>query len=153
MRGEYGKPISRGEVSMELPPHARRILERPGAQEHPHGTTSVCAENTLCKLDGLYSYRNYLRVRGEYNSTLAAWAGRLELPPRTRRIHSLGGAGHRFPGTTSAYAENTKRLGQPWALQGNYLRVHGEYERLKQTSSMKAELPPRVRRIPADRTR
>ena len=66
VRGEYGKPISRGEVSMELPPRARRIQFGPFAGRDHMGTTSACAENTKLSYSDMGEIRNYLRVRGEY---------------------------------------------------------------------------------------
>ena len=46
MRGEYLGENSGGSYTVELPPHARRILcVRENAHENM-GTTSACAENT-----------------------------------------------------------------------------------------------------------
>ena len=54
---------------------------------------------------------------------ITAW----ELPPRTRRIHRVErGHGHE-PGTTSAYAENTRLHKDTIRDLRNYLRVRGEY--------------------------
>ena len=107
MRGEYGKPISRGEVSMELPPHARRIHSRLHIVYMNFGTTSACAENTRNRFRSPETRRNYLRMRGEYSRVSATPPALVELPPHARRIH------RGFPfqllglGTTSACAENT----------------------------------------------
>ena len=95
--------------------------------ENNLGTTSAYAENTAFDhgfdtFDG-----NYLRVRGEYPFLGGKIGGKWELPPRTRRIH---GADEWFSvchGTTSAYAENTRRRHRHRPNSGNYLRVRGEY--------------------------
>ena len=78
-------------------------------------------------LTGCFSTRNYLRVRGEYNSRNRDSPVPVELPPRTRRIPALNIGVVFFPGTTSAYAENTCALVAPSPSNGNYLRVRGEY--------------------------
>ena len=66
MRGEYiPNPIGR-RVRRELPPHARRILETLKIRVVPRGTTSACAENTGRVSPGANLFRNYLRMRGEY---------------------------------------------------------------------------------------
>ena len=73
------------------------------------------------------TWRNYLRVRGEYALIDLSYERIEELPPRARRIlneinRQFGGLG-----TTSACAENTR----VWHFFGhglrNYLRVRGEY--------------------------
>ena len=51
----------------------------------------------------------------------------MELPPRTRRILGQGVEVVGFPGTTSAYAENTVAMNPRHHGGGNYLRVCGEY--------------------------
>ena len=89
VRGEYGKPISRGEVSMELPPRARRIHATNHIKYNHIGTTSACAENTHQQSAPAHPHRNYLRVRGEYEGKFTVTVARLELPPRARRIHLL----------------------------------------------------------------
>ena len=86
VRGEYGKPISRGEVSMELPPRARRILATPTTLRMVGGTTSACAENTAHRVPNVNELGNYLRVRGEYFPPGLAQSCSRELPPRARRI-------------------------------------------------------------------
>ena len=53
------------------------------------------------------SNRNYLRVRGEYDQQGLVHRGVMELPPRARRIRSLGKIMMGENGTTSACAENT----------------------------------------------
>ena len=70
----------------ELPPHARRILTVEGFAELFHGTTSACAENTLEVADYVDDWRNYLRVRGEYQADANRHFVTGELPPRARRI-------------------------------------------------------------------
>ena len=90
----------------ELPPRARRIQDELKVQLTPGGTTSACAENTHQNLTHYSESRNYLRVRGEYESIISAMqAGgnylrvrgeyhitldrvdtTQELPPRARRI-------------------------------------------------------------------
>ena len=52
-------------------------------------------------------------------------------------------------GTTSACAENTDWGAAGTPLSGNYLRVRGEYLKLKCRCRTNSELPPRARRIPA----
>ena len=91
---------------------------------------------------------NYLRVRGEYDPADRPDLDRLELPPRTRRIHPGQGGFFIAPGTTSAYAENTSNHTQHTTKKWNYLRVRGEYRFSNPPSTLIAELPPRTRRIP-----
>ena len=50
------------------------------------GTTSACAENTAVGRFAISARRNYLRVRGEYPSTISRTLWMTELPPRARRI-------------------------------------------------------------------
>ena len=71
------------------------------------GTTSVCAENTICDLGGLGFFRNYLRVRGEYPGPTSNASPMRELPPRARRIRAAAVLASLDDGTTSACAENT----------------------------------------------
>ena len=51
-------------------------------------------------------------------------------------------------GTTSACAENTGHASPMCNMNGNYLRVRGEYEKLGELHTVALELPPRARRIP-----
>ena len=77
-----------------------------------------------------------------------AWTtGLLELPPRARRILWGWCATVGFRGTTSAYAENTRRGGSSPPHRWNYLRVRGEYTYRKVTGTINQELPPCARRI------
>ena len=92
---------------MELPPRTRRIRHSFGDWFGEGGTTSAHAENTRAPLVGGRLLRNYLRARGEYAATAAQMGLNVELPPRTRRIHSGGGVAGVGHGTTSAHAENT----------------------------------------------
>ena len=134
-------------VVMELPPRARRILGLPKRLEPISGTTSACAENTRKAASLMVCWGNYLRVRGEYGKPERVLTHQEELPPRARRILTIGQTDRVTVGTTSACAENTV---PPWLTTRspwNYLRVRGEYlpplhERLEQE-----ELPPRARRI------
>ena len=75
---------------MELPPRARRILFQAGVAGSKPGTTSACAENTSCTKSIPKTRWNYLRARGEYDATDPREVIPEELPPRTRRIHSIG---------------------------------------------------------------
>ena len=91
------------------------------------GTTSACAENTLCQAPACNPFGNYLRVRGEYAGP-ALTAGVLgELPPRARRILIADHGHNNLNGTTSACAENTVGGFIRRQIHGNYLRVRGEY--------------------------
>ena len=128
MRGEYNPSRSISQSEMELPPRARRILEKLGRIENESGTTSACAENTRVAVRTNAIYRNYLRVRGEY----------------LRRTFS----DNYTRGTTSACAENTTPSTPPGTVTGNYLRVRGEYFFRTHRREKNAELPPRARRIP-----
>ena len=107
VRGEYPTRYATKMDRAELPPRARRILGLIRCCKACRGTTSACAENTQhvepCKL----FRRNYLRVRGEYDSTYTHAGVLPELPPRARRIlHDESHVTHLI-GTTSACAENT----------------------------------------------
>ena len=133
---------------MELPPRARRILADATVVAAHNGTTSACAENTGAGILQGYAEGNYLRVRGEYAGP-ALTAGVLgELPPRARRIRSMGLLRGLNNGTTSACAENTCVRFRLRHFFGNYLRVRGEYLKKVCELTPKAELPPRARRIP-----
>ena len=148
MRGEYSILFLIYSSSRELPPRARRILEQALANIDLHGTTSACAENTGERSVFRCRRRNYLRVRGEYFPGARNHSSCWELPPRARRIPPPAPNGSPRRGTTSACAENTphhlRMIGGMW----NYLRVRGEYIRLKIKAQPRAELPPRARRIP-----
>ena len=70
VRGEY---IIAGEVTTvtrELPPRARRILLNFFSTRQMRGTTSACAENTISPPQAWSRPWNYLRVRGEYQTTV-----------------------------------------------------------------------------------
>ena len=73
------------------------------------GTTSAHAENTPGAHGRATHARNYLRMRGEYGSHRVGRRTKTELPPRTRRIQHLMAWGSKNTGTTSAYAENTRK--------------------------------------------
>ena len=90
---------------------------------------------------------NYLRVRGEYNPPKGGEVGKMELPPRTRRIRRGPREENRNAGTTSAYAENTGIIRVIVSPRRNYLRVRGEYWDYQGDCEPQAELPPRTRRI------
>ena len=131
----------------ELPPRARRIPIAFFWGEVTAGTTSACAENTSWRRGRRFGWRNYLRVRGEYQLAAGSSIRLEELPPRARRIQILLVGGDIPPGTTSACAENTYRGHQNDQNEGNYLRVRGEYLLLPWVIWWPAELPPRARRI------
>ena len=133
--------------SAELPPRARRI--RRAENRHPlrGGTTSACAENTRRISPRCLARRNYLRVRGEYQSHSLPPGTGWELPPRARRIRRAGVGGGAGFGTTSACAENTHLLLDPLPSPWNYLRVRGEYCSNIGCVCDTMELPPRARRI------
>ena len=90
---------------------------------------------------------NYLRVRGEYISWISLSKYSMELPPRARRIHIGASTAPSKPGTTSACAENTKRIASSGLSRRNYLRVRGEYFFDLLLPAYCVELPPRARRI------
>ena len=134
-------------MRVELPPRARRILERSVSRRGLHGTTSACAENTWYTAYGWFQNRNYLRVRGEYRIWIFPTCAMMELPPRARRIHCRCICKHTRRGTTSACAENTLTWGCFATRIRNYLRVRGEYRSLAANTCLCMELPPRARRI------
>ena len=86
VRGEYVEIEDHLIWLQELPPRARRILGLNVAMAANPGTTSACAENTGGWGNGAPKLRNYLRVRGEYPSTISRTFWMTELPPRARRI-------------------------------------------------------------------
>ena len=107
VRGEYSPRVMISPARTELPPRARRIRSSTAINSTQPGTTSACAENTAPHRLRGFAQWNYLRVRGEYASSLRLRLLESELPPRARRIpqnaiHDLG-----LTGTTSACAENT----------------------------------------------
>ena len=127
VRGEYQWVTPQSGARKELPPRARRIHRLVAAAVPPTGTTSACAENTGAQVVLWTSHRNYLRVRGEYQSYIKRRSRPRELPPRARRILHLQSLLAEAEGTTSACAENTspnEGISWPWR---NYLRVRGEY--------------------------
>ena len=132
---------------MELPPRARRILPLGTTTIDWTGTTSACAENTVDRVQSWAKAGNYLRVRGEYQTSGLPRKNIVELPPRARRIRNDCPNLFLFWGTTSACAENTPQAGEGLGFGGNYLRVRGEYVFKGLSLGKKLELPPRARRI------
>ena len=167
MRGEYAPEYKAASDPLELPPRARRIQlilsvapafgELPPRARRIHtstidvsaccGTTSACAENTCGDETPAATLGNYLRVRGEYPPWSATTGARMELPPRARRIPHTVRNQNGQGGTTSACAENTGLDSMLQGLQGNYLRVRGEYATCGTLQALSPELPPRARRI------
>ena len=147
MRGEYPDPVDPIYLAEELPPRARRIHSNWVYRDYTLGTTSACAENTLCWPARLWQSRNYLRVRGEYWLAPASNPHAVELPPRARRIRCGFTIIRIEHGTTSACAENTERQLDAIAPWRNYLRVRGEYCLSSNDCPNLFELPPRARRI------
>ena len=129
VRGEYGISLRVEGATRELPPRARRIPPEKDKTAGKTGTTSACAENTCGRNHQGPVSRNYLRVRGEYYSSLVVCVRIAELPPRARRIWEIPHLATLDRGTTSACAENT-------AITSDDART------IK-------ELPPRARRIPS----
>ena len=86
-------------------------------------------------------------MRGEYPPWSATTGARMELPPRARRIPHTVRNQNGQGGTTSACAENTGLDSMLQGLQGNYLRVRGEYATCGTLQALSPELPPRARRI------
>ena len=127
VRGEYNWPVSSVGVSVELPPRARRIQCLAWTTGTNFGTTSACAENTQALWLPGRRCRNYLRVRGEYGSLFVPSPGKMELPPRARRIRGRKAKIMPTPRTTSACAENTAGAYLFCYQSWNYLRVRGEY--------------------------
>ena len=152
VRGEYPNHHEPCPKHQELPPRARRILHSAPFKTSSIGTTSACAENTHRIKLYRYQQRNYLRVRGEYSGMLLAKAGKMELPPRARRILAVALQHGVVAGTTSACAENTLHKASARGSFWNYLRVRGEYWRLATQTLVLMELPPRARRILRQRT-
>ena len=148
MRGEYSWIAETFSSSQELPPRARRIQRRSPPPAPTLGTTSACAENTAFKTIYMGHDWNYLRVRGEYQQGFLRRHIDRELPPRARRIRCGGGLWLVSLGTTSACAENTRRVSRDLPPLGNYLRVRGEYLLQWLIPYCVVELPPRARRIP-----
>ena len=66
-------------------------------------------------------------MRGEYGANLSQYTDAMELPPRARRIRWSERQKGNHHGTTSACAENTGWWGAHQHIDGNYLRVRGEY--------------------------
>ena len=147
VRGEYNAPQNGAQKITELPPRARRIPSTPTRSPWKTGTTSACAENTVCHAPKAARKRNYLRVRGEYVIMRPGLKLIVELPPRARRIPNVGDLRLGIVGTTSACAENTGFLLPSALTHRNYLRVRGEYKPVPLTRDNALELPPRARRI------
>ena len=147
MRGEYQDTRYFCGPASELPPRARRIPCLTLPMLRTLGTTSACAENTPTPHQTYLVSGNYLRVRGEYAINSSAVADQAELPPRARRIQVRPQIFHHPEGTTSACAENTRGYENRGKVNGNYLRVRGEYCILCGWLHSIRELPPRARRI------
>ena len=147
VRGEYGRHRSFSALQEELPPRTRRIQALDSIECRLGGTTSAYAENTYPAERPRSGIGNYLRVRGEYSVGASQGITPQELPPRTRRIQILGLGRLWLPGTTSAYAENTRRPSHDQLRPRNYLRVRGEYKKGGTAQPRVGELPPRTRRI------
>ena len=147
VRGEYSFTSTGLSPIAELPPRARRIPFFTGYWVRPVGTTSACAENTICLPGTIQIHRNYLRVRGEYDGVGFCCPAAEELPPRARRILVAVAGAFVAAGTTSACAENTWIFSKTTAKARNYLRVRGEYPRSIERDYNVTELPPRARRI------
>ena len=147
MRGEYRGMMWSAVLAPELPPRARRIRYAPLGGGNFEGTTSACAENTLCENSKTPRHGNYLRVRGEYHWRKSHFEPLPELPPRARRIPVSNPQPSPGGGTTSACAENTKPKPVNDYGARNYLRVRGEYVALVWAVAHFMELPPRARRI------
>ena len=147
VRGEYSPNPDPVWLSAELPPRTRRILAHELGVTILMGTTSAYAENTADDVYVALHQRNYLRVRGEYDSFSSSAAFAWELPPRTRRILRPPASPRSWCGTTSAYAENTQARGSTSGVVRNYLRVRGEYPTTRFRRRGRKELPPRTRRI------
>ena len=147
MRGEYKTAVDAPSSTTELPPRARRIPGTAHRARSGHGTTSACAENTVSWCARAVSMWNYLRVRGEYTSSVVTSLRFSELPPRARRILSRHEGIRLEHGTTSACAENTSTVHPGPQGAWNYLRVRGEYVIFHCAISISKELPPRARRI------
>ena len=107
MRGEYTVSGRNFFLSLELPPHARRIPGKHAPKHRQLGTTSACAENTIFLTLIHVKIRNYLRMRGEYLNAIGDYPEPVELPPHARRIQDRRQAARSPIGTTSACAENT----------------------------------------------
>ena len=148
VRGEYPSGSARSIPIAELPPRARRIRVVSDVAGDILGTTSACAENTVCGGEPVRGFWNYLRVRGEYDQRGRGSMGVMELPPRARRILFVELFQPIAIGTTSACAENTLRHHLRGTPPRNYLRVRGEYIVPIILSVLTVELPPRARRIP-----
>ena len=148
MRGEYPFVPPDSILVPELPPRARRILQRAGQVSVGGGTTSACAENTHSGSGRGDCLQNYLRVRGEYFTAFTQSGSCRELPPRARRIPTRENLIQQNRGTTSACAENTGQNTSPEPMWWNYLRVRGEYHPRPLKRQNPRELPPRARRIP-----
>ena len=87
-------------------------------------------------------------MRGEYFLRPLPQALLKELPPHARRIPFGRVDKPQQAGTTSACAENTKRLCGTRTPTWNYLRMRGEYILAHNQTSITPELPPHARRIP-----
>ena len=131
VRGEYIPMVTILMRFLELPPRARRIRKSHSLRSGLKGTTSACAENTREARSLATGNGNYLRVRGEYPLLCVTLRGRMELPPRARRIPLKTHLGAKEIGTTSACAENTNINAGKGVATGNYLRVRGEYPRVR----------------------
>ena len=152
VRGEYALRRPRHDQLWELPPRARRILPLGPSTLTWTGTTSACAENTTFVHTSREKCGNYLRVRGEYITSVYMIEYGMELPPRARRILRQRRQMTVRLGTTSACAENTIPPITPISTGWNYLRVRGEYAFMLAQGSRRSELPPRARRIPGTDT-
>ena len=86
-------------------------------------------------------------MRGEYPKTIWDKHFDEELPPHARRIQMGLAPTEETGGTTSACAENTQVAQFAFRLEGNYLRMRGEYAARSFITNSTSELPPHARRI------
>ena len=134
------------QAPLELPPHTRRRVTGRMACTNSARTTSAYAEKRLQHQRPHTTHRNYLRIRGEENPQLKIYALGAELPPHTRRRGFAAATVTASFGTTSAYAEKSRKRDRTNARWWNYLRIRGEERNLPVQHRQHKELPPHTRR-------
>lgn len=128
MCGEYGIMTGIDTIDLGLPPHMRRIQFGTCQPLQLRGITSACAENTTVVAWLFSTYRDYLRMCGEYPCSSIDQTAHQGLPPHVRRIPQSRLSSLKSSRITSACAENTSTSRIHKQRSGDYLRMCGEYQ-------------------------
>ena len=131
------------------PPRVRSRRDEAGCVGTRRGITSACAEQTTSETDTAAHDGDHLRVCGADMVAISLGVTVRGSPPRVRsrrRSHRLC---ERWPGITSACAEQTTGISCPCRVDRDHLRVCGADCRSAWRRPCPNGSPPRVRSRPA----